>query len=132
MEFVYFQTNDAAAAGSASQLLPEGRTYSINNKWSVRADKPHTTGMQNHNHIQCNGNEIAVVNQDGSPSHSSDLSVVPNWVLGWIKIKGLTESYLGTVTMPENVPAAVIAEALRQELLVQKSVELLNRTSGQG
>src|ERR1700730_11030130 len=44
MEFVYFKTDDVVAAKNAAQLLPEGRTYSIDNKWSVRADKPHTTG----------------------------------------------------------------------------------------
>ena len=60
----------------------------------LSSGKPHTTGMQDHNHIQCNGNEIAVINHDGTPSHNSDLSVVPNWVLGWIKDKKLTESYL--------------------------------------
>jgi hypothetical protein len=130
MEFVYFKTDDVVAAKNAAQLLPEGRTYSIDNKWSVRADKPHTTGMQDHNHIQCNGNEIAVINHDGTPSHNSDLSVVPNWVFGWIKDKKLTESYLGTVAMPENVPAEVIVEAVRHETGMAQAVQFINKTKG--
>jgi hypothetical protein len=71
--------------------------------------KPHTTGMQDHN---------------------SDLSVVPNWVLGWIKDKKLTESYLGTVAVPENVPAEVIVEAVRHETGMAKAVEFMNKTKG--
>lgn len=127
MEFIYFKKNDAVAAKTAAELLPEGRQYSIDNKWSVRADKPHTTGMQNHNHVQCNGHEIAVVNQDGTPSHGSDLSVVPNWVMGWMKDKKLMEGYLASAAMPEQVPAAVIMEALRHEVGMSKAVEFINK-----
>lgn len=127
MNFIYFRTDDANAKKNAAQLLPEGRQYAIDNKWSVRVDSPHTTGMQKHNHVQCNGNEIAVVNKDGTPSHGSDLSVVPNWVMDWMKAKKLTESYLAEVCMPEQVPAAVIAEAVRHETGMSKAVELMNK-----
>jgi hypothetical protein len=127
MDFIYFRTDDADAAKTAAQLLPEGRQYKIDNKWSVRADNPHTTGMQKHNHVQCNGNEIAVVNKDGTPSHASDLSVVPKWVMGWMKDKKLTESYLSSVTMPEPVPPTVIAEAVRHETGMSKAVEFMNK-----
>src|SRR5262245_50123618 len=89
MEFIYFKTNDADAVKTSAELLPEGRQYSIDKKWSVRVDNAHTTGMQKHNHVQCNGNEVAVVNKDGTPSHGSDLSVVPNWVMDWMKTKKL-------------------------------------------
>jgi hypothetical protein len=50
--------------------------------------------MQDHRHIKLKGTEVAVINKDGTPSHSSDLSQVPGWILTLIKDKGLTESYL--------------------------------------
>lgn len=125
MDFIYFRTDDAVAAQQAAELLPEGRQYPIGNKWSVRVDNPHTMGMQKHSHIQLKGQEIAVVNQDGTPSHGSDLSKVPSWVLD--KAKGaITESFV----VVERVPAAVIAEALQHELTVQQAVEYLSKTSG--
>jgi hypothetical protein len=80
--------------------------------------------MQDHNRIQCNGNEIAVINHDGTPSHNSDLSVVPNWVLGWIKDKKLTESYLATM------PPEVIVEAARHETGMAQAVEFMKKTKG--
>ena len=130
MDIIYFRTDDTVASKQAMQFLPEGRTYSIDNKWSVRADKAHVQGMKNHNHIQLKGSEVAVINTDGTPSHGSDLSQVPAWIFTWIKDKRLNESYLSTETITERVPAAVVAEALRHEMTVQQSVEHLNKTSG--
>lgn len=127
MEFIYFERTDAIAEKQAAQMLPEGRTYNVDNKWSVRADKPHTTGMQNHNHIQLRGTEIAVINYDKTPSHNSDLSSVPNWLFGWMKNKGLTESY--RQNMPEIVPASAIDEAVRHETLMQQSIDHITQTS---
>jgi hypothetical protein len=125
MDFIYFRTDDAVAAQRAAEFLPEGRQYPIDNKWSVRVDNPHTTGMQKHSHIQLKGQEIAVVNQDGTPSHGSDLSKVPSWVLD--KAKGaITESFV----VVERVPSAVIAEALRHELTVQQAAENLSKICG--
>src|SRR5260370_1339411 len=62
MDIIYFRTDDTVASKQAMQFLPEGRTYSIDNKWSVRADKAHVQGMKNHNHIQLKGSEVAVIN----------------------------------------------------------------------
>ncbi|WP_420965307.1 hypothetical protein [Bradyrhizobium sp. B120] len=124
MDFIYFRTDDAVAAQRAAEFLPEGRQYTIDNKWSVRVDNPHTTGMQKHSYIQLKWQEIAVAYQDGTPSHGSDLSKVPSWVLD--KAKGaITESFV----VVERVPAAVIAEPLGHELTVQQAVENLSKTS---
>jgi hypothetical protein len=62
MDFIYFKTDDAVAEQRAANSLPEGRQYPIVNKWSMRVDNPHTTGMQKHSHIHLKGQEIAVVN----------------------------------------------------------------------
>jgi hypothetical protein len=43
--FAYFETTDLAAAKAATLLLEDGRTCDIENRWSFRADPPHTTGM---------------------------------------------------------------------------------------
>jgi hypothetical protein len=129
VDLIYFRTDDGVATRQAAQFLPEGRTYPIDNNWSVCADKAHVQGMKDHNHIQLKGHEVAVINQDGTPSHKSDLSQVPGWVLAWVKDKGLTESYFATQTIADRVPAAVIAEAVRHEMTVQGAVDHLSKTS---
>jgi hypothetical protein len=61
---VFFETSDEVAAAAATLLLEGGRTYQIDKRWSFRSDRPHTTGMQQHNHILFKGNEVAVINKD--------------------------------------------------------------------
>lgn len=124
MEFLYFRTDDTVAARRAAEFLPEGRQYTIDNKWSVRVDNPHQPGQQKHAHIQLKGHEIAAVNQNGTPSHNSDLSVVPGWLLAQA-IK-LTESFV-----PEDrVPVSVIAYAVSHEEGMLRSAKLLSKMSG--
>lgn len=109
----------------SGRLLPEGRHYSIDTKWSCRVDNPHTTGQQKHVHIQLKGHEIAVVNQDGTPSHSANLDVVPGWVLTMSKGK-LTESFVPE----ERVPASLIAYAVSHEEGMIRSSAILSKMSG--
>ncbi|BEV46461.1 hypothetical protein [Afipia carboxidovorans] len=127
MHFIFFRSDDVIAGQQAARFLPEGRTYPIDKKWSVRADKAHVPGMKDHNHIHLHGYEIAVVNNDGSPSHNSDLSKVPSRVLSWMKDKKLTESYLQNDMLTERVPAAVITEAVRHETGMTKAEALLSK-----
>jgi hypothetical protein len=124
MEFIYFRTDDAVATKRAAEFLPEGRHYTIDSKWSVRVDNPVQPGQQKHAHIQLKGRDIAVVNQDGTPSHSSDLSQVPGWLL--TKATKLTESFV----VEERVPASVIAYAISHEETVTRSSAILSKMSG--
>jgi hypothetical protein len=134
MNFVFYETTDADAAALATQLLKEGTTWQIDNKWSVRVDRTHHDPTFKHNHVLCRGNNVAVINQDGTPSHNSDLSKVPNWVLAWMNEKGLTEQYLLSEEFDEweRVPTSVLNDALHHESLVQKTIEHLNKTNTTG
>jgi hypothetical protein len=124
VNFIYFRTDDAVATRRAAEFLPEGRHYTIDNKWSVRVDNPSQPGQQKHAHIQLKGHDIAVVNQDGTPSHSSDLSQVPGWLLA--KATKLTESF----EVEERVPASAIAYAVSHEEGMKQSAEILSKMSG--
>jgi hypothetical protein len=127
--FAFFKTDDAEADKLSQALLPEGRTWQVDNRWSVRSDPAHVPGMQDHTHIRLGGTEVAVISRDGTPSHNSDLSKIPNYVLDWIKKKGLTESYLLTPAIDEGVPADVVAEAIHHEELMAQASEHLSKTS---
>lgn len=134
MEFAFFRTDDAEAAALTEQLLTEGRTYPVDKRWSVRVDRSHADPTTTHNHVQFNGRDIAVINPDGTPSHNSDLSKIPNWMVAWMKDKKLTESYILAEASAawERVPGAVIADAVRHEETVAQAVEHLSRTRGIG
>lgn len=128
--FAFFKTDDRVAAALAESLLSEGRTYQVDKRWSVRADRSHAPNMDGHLHVQFRGRDVAVINRDGSPSHNSDPTKIPNWVLDWMKNQGLSESYLPTAkTLGEAVPAEVIKEAIRHEELIDATNEYISRTS---
>ena len=129
MDFAFYKTTDTDAAAFAAQLLKEGKTWPIDKKWSVRVDRTHHDPTANHNHVQCKGKDVAVINQDGMPSHNSDLSKIPNWVVDWMKEKGLTEQYLLSEGFDvwERVPAPVIIDAIRHESLMQKTIEHMKK-----
>lgn len=61
--------------------------------------------MKHHNHLYLKGNEVVVINRDGSPSHGSDLSKMPSYVRDMQKKKNLLEGHL-VETATEN-PAAM-------------------------
>jgi hypothetical protein len=132
MDFAFFRSDDAAAAALAEQILAEGRTYQVDNRWSAHVDRSHADPTTTHNHVQFNARDVAIVNRNGTSSHNSDLSKIPNWMMAWMKNKGLTESYLlaeASATW-ERVPPAVIEFAVRYEETMARAVEHLNRTGG--
>ncbi|SEC42693.1 hypothetical protein SAMN05444164_1811 [Bradyrhizobium erythrophlei] len=55
-------------------------------------DPPHHTKMGPHVHIMFRGDDVAVVNRDGTPSHNTTTDQVPRWVMDHIKKQGLVES----------------------------------------
>jgi hypothetical protein len=89
--FFYFETHDTQAAENVRIIAEGGRTWEIDNRWSIRLDAPHHQNMQHHVHILHRGNDVCVINRDGTPSHHTISDSVPNWLMQDIKKRGLIE-----------------------------------------
>jgi hypothetical protein len=128
--FVFFESRDAKAAAFATKHLTEGRTYQIDKKWSVRVDRPHAPGMDDHVHVYCRNNEVAVINRNGTPSHGSDLNKIPKWIRDHMRSNKLAESRASSIldAIEPLVPAEVIAQAIYTEELMMGSVQELDKT----
>lgn len=111
---VYVQTTDAIAQELAVRLIEEGQWHDLGKGWRARSDKPHTTGMKPHVHVYLRNNELFVINRDGTPSHTSDLSTLPTKIHTALKARSLLESFvveavsLTTALMPPEVIAAAL------------------------
>lgn len=82
-----FRKTDREASTLASVLLKEGKNYDLSRDWSCRFDRAHVPKQQDHYHFLFKGKEICAVNRDGSSSHRSDLSQLPNHVKRDFKAK---------------------------------------------
>lgn len=92
--FVFYPSDDRVAAEHARFIVEGGKTWDIDKKWSVRYDPPHHPQMQYHTHVMLRGNDVAIINRDGSPSHGTSRDNVPGWVLTNIKKQQLIENRL--------------------------------------
>jgi hypothetical protein len=110
--FAFYATADAAATANARYLIEGGRTWELDKQWCVRMDQPHTN-MQKHNHLLFKGNEVSIINRDGTQSHGTDRDNVPNWVVDTLKKKGLIEGALLAEAsgVPISVPRGLITSA---------------------
>lgn len=84
MLLVYFREDDPEAKALAGQLLPEGKTVSIDKVWSVRRERSHHDPSNFHNHVQARGRDVSIINQDGTQSHNTTRDDLPNWVIDWL------------------------------------------------
>jgi hypothetical protein len=110
--FVFYETADATAAANARYLIEGGRTWELDKRWSVRSDPPHAPNMQKHNHLLFKGNEVSIINRDGTQSHGTSRDNVPNWVIDKLRSRDLIESVL--LVEASAVPICVPAELLRR------------------
>jgi hypothetical protein len=90
--FVFYETADNHAVEHASFLCEGGRTWDLDQKWSVRLDRAHHPNMFDHVHILLRGNDVCVLNRDGTPSHQTTTNAVPRWVMDDIRARKLIES----------------------------------------
>ena len=89
--FFFFETSDTQAANNSGFLAEGGRTWELDKIWSVGLDPPHHQKMQHHLHILNRGNDVCVINRDGTPSHHTTSDLVPNRVMKNIRNMKLFE-----------------------------------------
>lgn len=113
--FVFYPTDDSVAAEHAHYLVEGGRVYDLGQNWSFRFDRGHVPKMRDHVHVKLKGNDVSIINRDGSPSHGTRRDAVPHWVLDRIKDRGLIESTLlqEAASLALSVPSEVIEHAYR-------------------
>lgn len=116
--FVFYETDDLRAAANAAAFLVEGgRTWSLDKKWSVRMDNPHPPNTQKHTHVMFRGDDVSIINRDGTQSHGTNRDQVPNWVIDRIKQMGLIENRLlveGSLHEELRLTYAIITSAHRR------------------
>jgi hypothetical protein len=84
MLLLYFRNDDQAARDAALQIIEEGKSYDLGKGWSVRRDRTHHDPTSHHNHVQLKGNDVSVINGDGTQSHNTTRDKVPNRVVDWL------------------------------------------------
>ena len=92
--FVFYPSNDQLARSNAEYIVEGGRTLDLGQKWLARMDPPHHTKMKPHCHVMLRGDDVSIINKDGTPSHGTTRDGVPSWVIDKIKAKGLIEGRL--------------------------------------
>jgi hypothetical protein len=126
----YFESSDKIAAAAARRLIVEGRDIPIDNRYSARYDRGHVPGMQDHLHIQLRGQDVCVVNRNGTPSHNTNPSAAPKYVFDFLrKNRWITEASL---QRDFGLPASVIKAAIqrfRSAELYKRLQRLMKRSS---
>jgi hypothetical protein len=119
-----FEKGDEFSQCIAEQILEEGRTYILNKRHSIRFDKAHVTGQQDHTHFMIKGREIGAINKDSSPSHGTDVNKIPQNMIKAAKDKGFIEESIlnkDVRTLVENALFANNEELINEiDLLIEK------------
>lgn len=119
---LWFSPGDDDAARIAESLIEEGKTYQLSNRYSARYDIAQQPNQQNHSHVYLKGNEVCVVNTDGTPSHSSTaFSTLPSGIQAKMKSLKLVREQFSLVEtasakldirLPEGILASFWLEIL--------------------
>lgn len=112
--FVYYETADSIAAEHARFLVEGGKTWSLDNRWSVRLDPPHHAKMEPHVHIMYRGDDACILQRDGTPSHGTARDAVPTWVFDKIRNRGLIEGHVILASAGETARFILPANLIRQ------------------
>ncbi|MGO7044374.1 hypothetical protein ACCT07_02890 [Rhizobium johnstonii] len=90
---LWYVNNDKIAEKMAYGLIEEGQTYKLDARYSARYDIAHQPNQLNHTHVYLKGNEVCVVNKNGTPSHNSPpFSSLPAKIQSKIRALKLVES----------------------------------------
>lgn len=114
--FFWYDSNDTTAAAAAASILEEGKTYDFKKGYTGRADKAVQPNQQDHIHVELKGNQVAVLNLDGTPSHGSDLSKIPRHVWKQLTKLGYKKLEESTLLIESAEEAAAHAKALAESM----------------
>jgi len=109
---LWYLTADATAEKNALLIIEEGATYQLDNRYSARFDIAHQPNQRNHTHVYLKGNEVCVVNDNGTPSHGSpSFSSLPRKIQAAIKARKLVESSQYLTEEASASPPVLISRA---------------------
>jgi hypothetical protein len=111
---IHYLIDDGVARELAEYLIESGKTVDFDNRYSARRDRSHVPGQQDHVHVLLKGKQMCVINLDGTPSHNSDISQIPNYLRPELKKMGvkIEESHF----IVEASDFAALAEILRANI----------------
>lgn len=128
---ILFDQRDSEASVIAAKLLEEAKTYEIDSRYSARFDKAYQPNQQDHTHIYLKGNEVCVVNKDGTPSHGSEpFKSLPKYVQTGIRRLGLVECRFILTEAASAKPGQLIPPKIMRAL--HNLLSLGQKRSGDG
>ena len=83
-------------------------------------DQPHVPNMQPHTHVMLRGDDVSIINRDGTQSHGTNRDQLPNWVVDRIRQMGLIENTLlveGSADQELRLTFAIITAVHRRARL---------------
>lgn len=86
-----FENEDTQAERLSEALIIEGKTYDLGKGYSARFDKAHVSNQKDHLHVLYKKNQLFVINKDGTPSHGTDISSIPNKLKSQINSLGIID-----------------------------------------
>src|SRR3954451_21244392 len=110
---VYFR-GQAGARFAEHNFDEASRQYEFKQGWWARVDRTHHDPTKKHIHVYHDEKQIVVVNQDGTPSHSSDVDAAPNWIYKELRKKGELDESRFITDDQVLVPHEIIQSALDQ------------------
>jgi hypothetical protein len=85
----HFRSDDTAARAIAEYLIEGGKPVEFDNRYSARKDRAHVPGQKDHVHVMLRGNDLAIINLDGTPSHNTDINQIPKHLHPRLKKMGV-------------------------------------------
>ncbi|TIT95769.1 MAG: hypothetical protein E5W55_12345 [Mesorhizobium sp.] len=109
---IWYNSDDGEAEAVARGILEEGQEHDFGKGYTGRSDKGLQPNQQDHLHLYLRGNQVAVINKDGTGSHGTSTSKIPNHIRGQLRNLGynLEESMLmesASAAVAENLASSV-------------------------
>ncbi|MFD0939050.1 hypothetical protein [Methylobacterium trifolii] len=112
---ILVRKEDAEAERLANIVIEESDDwFDLPKGWRARTDKKYIERTQDHTHLYFRGKQMAVINRDGTSSHSSNLSQIPKHIIKLLKKEGIVEGSIeiSGAFMNENIVPREIMDEL--------------------
>lgn len=121
---LWYETIDEQARTIAEAVIEEGKSYQIDSRYSARHDVAKQPNQKDHTHVYLKGNEVCVVNKDGTPSHgSAPFNTLPADIQKKIKSLKLVEARSLLAETASGTPQVLLSRALTLRLWMILLVE---------